>query len=56
MTPTFRIAAIAGDGIGKEVMPEALRVLHCVADVFDFDLQIEQIEWASCDYYQWPAT
>ena len=28
MTPTFRIAAIAGDGIGKEVMPEGLRVLE----------------------------
>ena len=26
MTPTFRIAAIAGDGIGKEVLPEGLRV------------------------------
>ena len=28
MTPTFRIALIAGDGIGKEVMPEGLRVLR----------------------------
>ena len=28
MTPTFRIAAIAGDGIGKEVLPEGLRVLQ----------------------------
>ena len=31
MTPTFRIAAIAGDGIGKEVMPEGLRVLEAAA-------------------------
>jgi hypothetical protein len=28
MTPTFRIAAIAGDGIGKEVLPEGLRVIR----------------------------
>jgi tartrate dehydrogenase/decarboxylase/D-malate dehydrogenase len=28
MKPTFRIAAIPGDGIGKEVMPEGLRVVQ----------------------------
>ena len=28
MTQTFRIAAIPGDGIGKEVMPEGVRVLE----------------------------
>ncbi|MEI2625069.1 MAG: hypothetical protein V9G23_14975 [Giesbergeria sp.] len=26
--PAFKIAVIAGDGIGKEVMPEGLRVLR----------------------------
>ena len=52
MTPTFRIAAIAGDGIGKEVLPEGLRVLRAAADRFDFALEVRQIEWASCDYYQ----
>ncbi len=31
MTPTFRIALIAGDGIGKEVMPEGLRVVQAAA-------------------------
>ena len=28
---TYRIAVIAGDGIGKEVVPEGMRVLEAVA-------------------------
>jgi tartrate dehydrogenase/decarboxylase/D-malate dehydrogenase len=51
MTPTFRIAAIAGDGIGKEVMPEGLRVLEAAAERFGFALELRQFEWASCDWY-----
>jgi tartrate dehydrogenase/decarboxylase/D-malate dehydrogenase len=51
MTPTFRIAAIAGDGIGKEVLPEGLRVLEAAATRFGFELEVRHIEWASCDYY-----
>jgi tartrate dehydrogenase/decarboxylase/D-malate dehydrogenase len=51
MTPTFRIAAIAGDGIGKEVMPEGLRVVKAAAERFGFELELREIEWASCDWY-----
>lgn len=51
MTPTFRIAAIAGDGIGKEVLPEGLRVVEAAAERFGFALEIREIEWASCDWY-----
>jgi tartrate dehydrogenase/decarboxylase/D-malate dehydrogenase len=51
MTPTFRIAAIPGDGIGKEVMPEGLRVLKAAGERFDFALDVREIEWASCDWY-----
>ena len=51
MTPTFRIAAIAGDGIGKEVLPEGLRVIKAAAERFDFELEIREIAWASCDWY-----
>src|SRR5215213_7025222 len=47
----YRIAVIPGDGIGKEVMPEGLRVLEAAARRFDIDLQFKHIEWASCDYY-----
>lgn len=49
---TFKIAVIAGDGIGKEVMPEALRVLDAAAARFGIELQQTTIDWASCDYYQ----
>lgn len=51
MTKTLKIAAIAGDGIGKEVMPEGLRVLEAAARRFDFTLEYHHFEWASCDYY-----
>jgi tartrate dehydrogenase/decarboxylase/D-malate dehydrogenase len=51
MIPTFRIAAIAGDGIGKEVMPEGLRVVKAAAERFGFELELREIEWASCDWY-----
>ena len=49
---TLKIAAIPGDGIGKEVLPEGVRVLEKAAKRFGFELQIKHIEWASCDYYQ----
>ena len=48
---TIRIAAIPGDGIGKEVMPEGLRVLEAAARRFGVELQVTHVEWASCDYY-----
>jgi tartrate dehydrogenase/decarboxylase / D-malate dehydrogenase len=51
MNPVFRIAAIAGDGIGKEVLPEGLRVVKAAAERFGFELEIREIEWASCDWY-----
>ena len=51
MKQSFNIAVIAGDGIGKEVMPEGLRVLEAAARRFDIQLNFTHIEWASCDYY-----
>ncbi len=50
MSTPYKIAVIPGDGIGKEVMPEGLRVLHKAAQRFGFRLDITPIEWASCDY------
>jgi 3-isopropylmalate dehydrogenase len=38
-----RIALIPGDGIGVEVVREARRVLECVADAEDLD--VELVEW-----------
>jgi tartrate dehydrogenase/decarboxylase / D-malate dehydrogenase len=51
MANAFKIAIIPGDGIGKEVMPEGLRVLQTVAKRFDIALELTPIAWASCDYY-----
>lgn len=47
----MRIAVIAGDGIGKEVVPEGLRVLEAAAARFDLDLVFDEFDFASCDYY-----
>jgi len=46
-----RIAVIAGDGIGREVMPEGLRVLEAAARRFDLALAFEHFDFGSCDYY-----
>ncbi len=51
MTRAHRIAAIPGDGIGKEVMPQALRVLDAAAKRFDLQLDITPVAWASCDWH-----
>jgi len=48
---THKIAVIAGDGIGKEVMPEGLRALDATAKRFGIDLEFTTFEWADCDYY-----
>lgn len=45
-----KIAVIAGDGIGKEVMPEGQRVLDAVALRYGFALEYDELPW-SCDYY-----
>lgn len=49
---TYRIAVIAGDGIGKEVMPEGVRVLEGAAAKFGFVLDLTHFDFASADYYQ----
>ncbi|WP_320201839.1 tartrate dehydrogenase (plasmid) [Agrobacterium sp. rho-13.3] len=46
-----KIASIAGDGIGKEVVPEGLRVLEAASKKFGFELRIDTFDFASCDYY-----
>ena len=46
-----RIAVIAGDGIGTEVMPEGIRALETTAKRFNIDLEFTTFEFGSCDYY-----
>ena len=47
---THRIAVIAGDGIGREVMPEGVRVLDAAARKFGISLAFDHFDW-SCDNY-----
>lgn len=51
MTKTYRIAVIPGDGIGKETMPEALKVLDAAARRFNFTLKLDEYDW-SCETYK----
>jgi tartrate dehydrogenase/decarboxylase/D-malate dehydrogenase len=48
---THRVAVIAGDGIGKETVPEGLRVLDAASRKFGIDLKWDHFDFASCDYY-----
>ncbi|THJ66489.1 tartrate dehydrogenase [Arthrobacter echini] len=51
MTRTYRIAVIAGDGIGKEVVPEGLRALRAAADRYGFTVDAVEFDYASAEYY-----
>ena len=48
----FKIAVIPGDGIGKEVVPEGLRVLSAVEERFELSFALNHYDFASADYYQ----
>jgi tartrate dehydrogenase/decarboxylase / D-malate dehydrogenase len=47
---SFNIAVIAGDGIGKEVVPEGLRVLEASGQRYGFELNFRAFDW-SCETY-----
>jgi tartrate dehydrogenase/decarboxylase/D-malate dehydrogenase len=47
---TFNIAVIAGDGIGKEVVPEGIRVLDAAGQRFGFQMNWRAFDW-SCETY-----
>ena len=49
---SYKIASIAGDGIGKEVLPESLKILKETAKKHQFQIQFDEFDFASCDYYQ----
>ncbi|MCM2478321.1 tartrate dehydrogenase [Serpentinimonas maccroryi] len=49
---THRIAVIAGDGIGLEVMPEGLRALEAAASRFGIGLQFDHFDFACWPYYE----
>ena len=45
-----RVAVIPGDGIGKEVVPEGIRVLEAAGRRFGFDVEWAHFDW-SCETY-----
>ena len=47
---THRIAVIPGDGIGKEVLPEGIRVLEAAGRRFGVDFSWIHFDW-SCEVY-----
>ncbi|HZE68157.1 MAG TPA: 3-isopropylmalate dehydrogenase [Pyrinomonadaceae bacterium] len=42
-----RVAVIAGDGIGPEVIAEALRVIDCVRKSHDVQLELVEFDWGA---------
>lgn len=50
-TKPLRIAVIPGDGIGTEVMPYGIRCLQAAASVYNLNLEFQEFDFASCDYY-----
>ena len=47
---SYKIAVIEGDGIGREVVPEGIRVLEAAARRFDLSFSWKNFNW-SCETY-----
>ena len=50
MAGSYRIAVIPGDGIGKEVVPEGIKVLEAVSSRLNISFKFEYFDW-SCERY-----
>ena len=46
----YRVAVIPGDGIGKEVVPEGMRVLEAAGRRFGFAVRWREFDW-SCERF-----
>lgn len=46
-----KIAVIPGDGIGREVIPEGLRVVEAAAGKFGIDIEFSHFDWSCAEYY-----
>jgi tartrate dehydrogenase/decarboxylase / D-malate dehydrogenase len=49
---SHRIAVIPGDGIGREVLPAALRVLDAAADLGRFTVETDDYDWSCARYLE----
>jgi tartrate dehydrogenase/decarboxylase/D-malate dehydrogenase len=50
-TNAYKISVIPGDGIGKEVVPEGIRVLDTVAAKYGLSFEYAHLDW-SCEQYK----
>ena len=47
----FNVAVIPGDGIGKEVMPEAIKILELIKTKFNLSFDHKEFDWG-CHHYK----
>ena len=52
----MRIAVIPGDGIGKDVTTEAVKVLRAIADVAGLSIDLEMLPWGADHYLETGVT
>src|SRR5258708_4067422 len=50
MTNSYRVAVIAGDGIGREVVPEGVAVMEAASRRYGFAFEWREFDW-SCETY-----
>ena len=50
MSSAYQVAVIPGDGIGKEVVPEGIKVLETVSRNFELSFEWKHFDW-SCERY-----
>ena len=48
---TYNISLIPGDGIGKEVIPEGVRVLETIGKKFNIQFKWQEFDW-SCETFK----
>lgn len=48
MAKTYKIAVLPGDGIGPEVMKQAIKVLKKLEELYDFSLETEEADVGGC--------
>ncbi|MDF1536842.1 MAG: tartrate dehydrogenase [bacterium] len=51
MSNSYKLTLVPGDGIGREMIPEGVRVLDALAAQHGFSLKYEEFPY-SCDYYR----
>lgn len=47
---TLRVAVVPGDGVGREVIPEGIRILEALAGIAGFEVNLTSYPY-SCEYY-----